>query len=356
MRWWGALVGGLAIGGTAAAQPIVTVGAPLYQTAAEFTDVSTVRLFGDGSMLVADPGAREFVRVTGRGRERTVLGRHGSGPGEYESAQHLIAMPNGLTALIDPPQNRWMLFDSTGAFQRTRVFGPSEHVLRYAEYADARGNAYGLGFPAPPPAKPERALMRWTAATGRLDTLAVVAGADMVASPMPAGPSGRPAGVAYFFVPFAPQDAWAVGPDGSLVVARAESERLEWRDANGRITATTRLPAVARFPVSDSARSVETRAAVREKIPRWQPLWTENGLRVPRPGTAWLRRTRAPGEPFTEYLELAPSGTSRRIRFPGRSRIVGYTGNRVVVARRTEDDLQQLEVYVIPGFETAASK
>jgi hypothetical protein len=341
----------------AGAQPVVSVGAPLFQTGADFTDVSAARLFGDGSLLVADPGAREFVRVTGKGRVRTVIGRHGSGPGEYESAQQLLALSASESVLIDPPQNRWMVYDSTGAFVRTRVFGPNERVLRYAEFADARGNAYGLWFPSAPPAKPERALLRWTATTGRLDTLAVTAGADMVASAMPAGPNGRPAGIAYFFVPYSPQDAWAVTPDGSVVIARADGERLEWRDASGRITSTTPMPSMPRVPVSDSARAAETRAAVRDKMPRVQPIWSDNALRAIRDGAVWMRRTRAPAESFTEYLEFTKGvGVTRRLRIPGRARIVGHSRDRIVVARRTDDDLQQLEVYAIPGISPAASK
>lgn len=354
-RWIGIAL--LASASVARAQPVVTLGKPLLQTSAEFTDVSAVRLFTDGTMLVADPGAREFVRVTNRGSMRTVLGRHGAGPNEYESAQQMLTVGRGAYALIDPPQNRWMVFDSVGQFQHTKVFVANESFLRYADFADARGNVYGLGFASKPQDKPESPLVRWTASSAKIDTLSTVSTGDMVAFPMPSDAKGRPAGIAYRFVPYAAADAFAVLPDGGFAIARAATERVEWFDPSGRAIGSTPMPQVPRVPVSDSARAAESSPKVRERIPKMKPLWADNRLNVSPDGFVWIRRARAPSEEFTEILEFSRTvGVTRRLRVPGRAWIVGSAGDRIVMARRTEDELQQLEVYVLPKRAVSASK
>ncbi len=334
---------------SAFAQPIVTLAKPLFQTTAEFTDVSAARLFADGTMLVADPGAREFVRVTARGSVRTVLGRHGAGPNEYESAQQLLTLGRGAYALIDPPQNRWMVFDSVGRFQHTKVFVAAESFLRYADFADARGNVYGLGFASKPDDKPESPLVRWVASTSKVDTLSTISTGEMVAFPLPSDAKGRPAGIAYRFVPYAAADAYAVLPDGGFAIARAATESVEWFDAAGRPVGSTKMPPVPRVAVSDSARAAESTPKVRDRIPKMKPLWADNRLRASTDGFLWMRRTRAPSEEFTEILEFERTrGVTRRIRIAGRVWIVGSDAGRIVVARRTDDELQQLEVYVLP--------
>lgn len=333
----------------ATSQPVVTLDTPLFVTPAEFTDVSAARLFGDGSILVADPGAREFVRVTQRGKTLTVVGRRGGGPGEYESAQMLLALPKGESALLDPPQNRWMVYDSIGAYRRTFVIPPEARSLRYAEFSDAAGKLYGLSFAATPPAKPEKRVLRW-ASPGRLDSLITVLGPEMVGFDFPKGADGRPAGRGFFFVPFAPQDVYGVLADGGLVVLRGADDRIEWFDQAGTIVGTTRLPSLPRVPVSDSARNAEKRAAIRERIPKVQPLTPDARLFAWPDGRVWIRRSRAADEAFTEYLEFTrASGMTRRLRFPIGARIIGARGDQAVLARRVDGDLQQLEVYAIPG-------
>jgi hypothetical protein len=334
--------------GLANGQPVLLLDKPLYQTAAEFTSISAVRLFGDGSMLVADPGAREFVQVTARGSVRRVLGRHGSGPGEYESAQQLLAMPRGETVLLDPPQGRWMVFDSLGAFKRTIVLPPAMSDMRFAEFSDDRGDAYAVAFPPPPPAPAIAHIVRWSIATGRRDSLVTLTLAEMVELPLPKGPGGRVMGREFRFVPFAAQDSWTVLPAGGIAIVRAAGDAIEWIGPGGAAVRRTPLPPLPRVPVSDSARSAESNPAVRNRIPAFRPLSADSKLIAVTDGVVWMRRTRAPDEAFTEYLELSRErGVTRRIRLPRRSRIVGRRGNQIVVAQRDDDDLERLQVYVL---------
>jgi len=333
----------------ATSQPVVILDKPLFVTPAEFTDVSAARLFGDGSMLVADPGAREFVRVTQRGKTLTVIGRQGGGPGEYQSAQMLLALPKGESALLDPPQYRWMVYDSLGAYRRTFVIPPEARTLSYAEFTDAAGRVYGLSFVPSPPAKPEKHVLRWGPA-GRLDSLITVLGPEMVGFDFPKGADGRPAGRAFVYVPFAPKDVYGVLADGGMVVLRGADDRLDWFDQTGTVLGTTRLPAMPRVPVSDSARNATTRPAVRDRIPPYQPLTPEDRLFSWPDGRVWVRRSQAADQPFTEFLEITrASGLTRRLRFPIGTRVIGARGDQAVLARRVDGDLQQLEVYTIPG-------
>ncbi len=341
----------------APAQSIVSLSKPIFQTGADFTGVLAARLLADGSMLVTDPGAREFVRVTARGSVRTVIGRRGAGPNEYELPRQLLTVGPGAYALIDPDQSRWMVFDSTGRFRQTKVFGTNEGFLSNAEFADSRGNVYGLGFSRVSSQSTKTPVLRWNSAGAKVDTAAIVSTGERLILEGPKDEKGRVTTVFSRFVPYAAADAYAVLPKGEIAIARAATERIEWFDAFGRTIGSTPMPQVPRVPVSDSVRAAEPIAKMRDRIPKTRPLWADNVLNVSPDGFVWMRRTRAPPEDFTEFLEFSRiGGVSRRLRVPGRVWIVGAAGGRIILARRTEDELQQLEVYALPKRAVSASK
>lgn len=81
----------------------------------EFGSIRSVLLSADGILYVVDPSQRSLSAFDSSGRFIRLLGREGSGPGEYREPYSVAWIGNSL-ALLDPFNGRLGLFDSTGAW------------------------------------------------------------------------------------------------------------------------------------------------------------------------------------------------------------------------------------------------
>ncbi|MDX2206069.1 MAG: 6-bladed beta-propeller [Gemmatimonadales bacterium] len=81
----------------------------------EFGTIRSVLLAADGTLYVVDPSRRSLSVFDSSGRFIRLLGREGSGPGEYRAPYSIAWIGNSL-ALLDPRNGRLGLFDSTGAW------------------------------------------------------------------------------------------------------------------------------------------------------------------------------------------------------------------------------------------------
>ena len=79
----------------------------------EFGSVRSILLSEDGTLYVVDPSKRAVSMFDSTGRFIRILGREGSGPGEYRDP-YSIAWVGTSLALLDPRNGRLGLFDSTG--------------------------------------------------------------------------------------------------------------------------------------------------------------------------------------------------------------------------------------------------
>jgi hypothetical protein len=133
------------------------------------------------------------------------------------------------------------------------------------------------------------------------------------------------------------QDRWGVLPDGSIWVARANGNRVDWRDASGREAEGAALPDRV-LPVTQNDRDIfllrfETglRASV-SQIPfaAIKPPF-EAALGSPE-GQVWLVRSRAVGDTLREYHVVDRRGRLVRMwSHPGLGRILALGGGYALV-------------------------
>ncbi len=94
------------------AEPIIVV-ATAGGESGEFGSIRSILLAPDGTLYVVDPSKRALSIFDSTGRFIRVLGREGSGPGEYREPYSIAWMGKSL-AVLDPRNGRLGLYDSTG--------------------------------------------------------------------------------------------------------------------------------------------------------------------------------------------------------------------------------------------------
>lgn len=198
--------------------------------------VSSVRELGDGRILVADPLGQVLLRIDiGSGAVDTI-GGVGSGPREYRQPDRVIALPGDSTLLVDLGNGRLTVVAPDGRFGNTMPIVTSDPNGRVStilpRFADGTGALFYepmVGVPGSP-LRDSVPVFRLERASERRSTVAMLE----VRRPSPES-ARRGAAVATIVrpIPFSARDDWAVGPDGSVVVVRAEDYHVEWIRPNG---------------------------------------------------------------------------------------------------------------------------
>lgn len=326
---------------------------PEWSTSAVFTDVSSARVLADGSVIVADPGARELLRVSESGRKVTLLGRSGAGPSEYRTPQLILGQPRSRSLLVDQGQHRVMLLDSVGRFRHTVQFPPGASGLSGAVGADSLGRLVFLSLSPVPPTSRSLHILRWDPSiassrpNGRLDTLGSALGAQLVQLPSKGSARTRKSGSAIFrYVPYTSEDAAAVLADGQVVVVRAETGNIEWLDGKGRAQVAHRLPTPVRFLLNDSLRQAVLPRVLRDAVPKYRAAYTPDRIIVASNGEVWVRRASTTPGARSEWTVVSKNrGVVRRALFADRTSVLAVTHDKVFVLRYDEDDLQYIEMY-----------
>src|SRR5574338_1536138 len=173
----------------------------------------------------------------------TKIGRNGSGPVEYALISGLVAMPGDSTLAFDEGNGRFALVGPDLMIRRTFVLTlPGLGLPTGARGVDAQGRFY-IRIPAWMFQNARRRdtlpIVRYDVARGRVDTLAFAKG--ITARP---AVEHRVMGVPY--VIFAPEDQWAVAPDGRVAVVRSGDYHVEWYGAGPRVVRGPPVPFVRR--------------------------------------------------------------------------------------------------------------
>ena len=206
----------------------VPLGTPDITSPEEFTRVISVRELSDGRLLVSDRRDNRVVVLDFAGRA-TQIGRVGSGPGEYRSAGLLIPFGGDSTAMFDGPAGRWLILSGD---RPVATIAPDDPRAKHGSMSVGIGREYLYACKFPPEglhatSDPVVSLIRISRSTGRIDTIAQLAG-QSVRFRGDRGGGDRPRVVSLSISPWSAGDQALLFPDGSIGIARVDPYRVDW--------------------------------------------------------------------------------------------------------------------------------
>jgi hypothetical protein len=383
-------------GGVAVVEPELAASYP-----GSFAFVQSVRELSDGRVMVADPLGGVLGVLDLRAGTMEPVGAEGAGPGEWRQPDAVHALPGDSTLLVDLGNARLTVIDPAGRLVRgyplalsppppppggVAPAGPPRAEILNPRGTDGRGRIYyqtqpRMAAPRPGPGgvADSAEVRRWepgAAAPVRLVGLRPPA----VTVTTSGGPGNtmvrsRP-------VPLAPQDDWAVAPDGRIAVVRAEPYRVEWVGVEGDVVSG---PVVEYSPVAVGAAERErwleglggglaVMMTVENGVPSMQfsrggarmagagagsagdyewpatlPAFRPGGARVDPAGRVWVERFGAVGAPTLFDVFDGRGERVLQVQLPAARRIAGFGAAGVYVVRTDELGLHWLEVYRLPG-------
>lgn len=355
-----------------------------------FGMVGGLRELRDGRVLIADPLGQALMVVDLVAGTADTIGRVGAGPGEYRQPDGVFPLPGDSTLLVDLGNGRLTVlgpdlsFGETtpiaqggqgrGAGQGSPMSGMNAVLPRGT---DSKGRVYfqalGMGRRPGGPLPDSAAIMRWDRATGAFDEVGRVKLQERRTETL--GGRGE-RNIRLIPTPLSPQDAWAVGWNGRLAMARTDGYYLEWIEADGgrvrgddvsyrpvRIRRAEKEEWVNRssssglrvmMDISNGVRSMSFgrggggggRSDIDDfEWPDAKPPFVASGVRVTPEGDAWVRRSVAAGDAPVFDVFGADGQLKERVTLPVGREVVGFGRVHVYVVLRDEFDLQWLERY-----------
>jgi hypothetical protein len=345
--------------------------APTAEFPEPFSSISGLRELSDGRVMISDR-LEKAVRIldfeSGTMRE---IGRVGSGPGEYQMPADLLPLAADSTMLVDFGNMRLTVIGPDGRMlhsssmqQRDRFLNPTGSDAQGRLYFDDFGS-----FQAGPGGLPDKAaVLRWDLSADVFDTVGFMPRPEVrtVSSVASGGGQFRMGRMS----PLEARDAWSVGPDGRLAVARAEPYRVEWQQAGGE---TITGPTVAYDPVrvtdadkenfasrvsgtavmitsggeGSGSRTMTIPPSDADELdwPEVKPAFPRSGISVAPDGTAWVRRYVAHGDPELYDVFDESGNRIKQVVLPAGRTLQGFGNGCVYLVRIDEDDLQWIERY-----------
>lgn len=383
-----ALVSAGACGGEGAEGDRTGLGPVQAALEQEFAVIQTVRELPDGRVLVADPLGQTLVVADMDAGTITAVGQVGEGPAEYRQPEAVWPLPGDKSLLVDLGNGRLTEMGADLSFGDTRPYMlgsfqmGSPIMLAIPQGVDDGGGVYfqGFGMSAGGEVADSSQVLRYDLETEAVDTVTSVKLPDRTRRT--SGGAGNQ-NVSVSPIPLSPADAWGVGADGRVVVARSVAGSgefwVEWFAPDGEVT---RGPAYPYSPVRiGRAEMEEWRDAQAEtgggmtiqveavngnmnmragrggapgnddldgyEWPDGKPAFFQR-IPVDPTGRAWVRRHTAAGDAPTYDLFDGSGTRTATIELPAERRVVAFGDGVVYAVRMDEFDLQYLERYGLP--------
>ena len=356
--------------------PRVEFTKPAVTVDAEFSQIRGVRELSDGRILVSDRIEQKVMAINPRTGASAVVGRVGSGPGEYRFPTSLYATPGDSAILIDEGNSRVAVIGPDARIKRVwSLMLPGAGAPMGSRGRDARGRFY-IQIPSwihsRGPGKDSVVIVRFDETSNRVDTLTVIKGSTPPPhpeySPVPRIP----------MVIFAPQDGWAVAPDGAFAVVRSGDYHVEWTTADGVVT---RGPRIAYTPlaVSESEKTAYTKRFLErtgvggrtgniealteaEKSPQAvaqmvkantfaerKGAFTDAAPIAGADGSLWVERSGPVGSRVEYDVFNRRAERVRTVRLAPASRLAAVGRSVAYVIREDDDGVEHLELHSLPG-------
>jgi hypothetical protein len=366
-----------------AQQPsVVRLAKPDLEFAAEFSSVTGIHELSDGRIVVLDPKEKRIHLLDPHGGEPRLIGREGSGPGEFRRLFGLVPLSGDTTLVEDPDNNRFLILLAgrpVGTIPAI-VIRPREGVTYglSPRAADARGRLYmllPLGL-APGERIP---ILRFDRASERFDTVGTVRNERFgVQRGRPVGVQRGQAGSQTIGVnaptPFVVRDEWSVSPDGFIAIAHGDPYSVDWVGADGAMTkgapitytpvkvtdaekaqwrAQQRESGGGTLTTTSGGRTMVQRIPVPEPAswPEVMPAFTGRAMVAAPDGSVWVMRAAPASAGVVTYDVINRRGNvSRRVEIPVAHKVVAFGAHRVYVVRQDEDGLLHLQRYAIHEF------
>ena len=350
-----------------------------------FSNATSLQELPDGRVLVADAQERVLSIVNfDRGGEVKRLGRNGSGPNEYATAQTLLRGRGDTVLLLDFPARRIVRIAPNGTLAGTEVFDlgvteplPGEkplgtRITSAPRYADANGGLYfevGYFDQERRLINPERFLARWDPVTRQTKPVGTLT-------------LWYPSKSTRWRAPFMYQDVWGVAPDGRVARVLPVDYHVEWykdgklvargarvthepvrvtkddRDAWYRARASqsggsaqmTGPPPTPGSEPKEQPKVAPPPGFTDADFPDVKPPFVEDyvgrSMLVSYDGQVWVMRTSAFHAKTREVDVFDGAGKLvRRLSIPATNRVAGVGKSSIYVIRTDDDGLQWLERY-----------
>jgi hypothetical protein len=373
--------------GAWAQAPQHRLGDPDATFAEAFGLVQGVRELPGGRVMVADPLGQALVILDMSTGAADTLGGVGQGPDEYRQPDGLFPLPNDSTLMVDLGNGRITVVGPDGSFGNTTPIafgtpGPGGNMMiRLPQAIDAQGRLYfrNVGGMGRGPQLPTHgAILRWDRATGAVDSVGMVQLQAMTRSTSGGPQSQR---VAIQEIPLSPSDGWAVAPDGSVALVRADEYRVEWVRPDGRVVQGESVSfRPVRIGQAEKREYFERRQQIGGGVsvgitvqngamtttfarggapddepdpdayqwPDVKPPFVANSARVTLAGELWVQREGKAGDPPTFDVFDRDGRLTSQVIAPAGRRLAGFGDGVVYLVRTDEFDLQYLERYRQP--------
>ena len=361
------------------AQQSVSLDSPAASYGEPFSLVGGIRELDDGRVLVSDALEEAlYVLDADLGAKETVAGK-GQGPDEYRQPDGLFAWPGDSTLMVDLGNGRMTIVAPDHEFGRTIPVVQQEAAglqIIIPQGVDEGGRLYyqprGDGV-----IRDSADIVRWIPGSdGAPEPVVRIKLRDVTERTSGGGNNLRQEVTP---VPLSPEDGWAVGPDGSVVVVRSADYHVEWTRPDGAVIAG---PPVPHEPVAvreadkeawaeelaangmmmmvtnqNGAMSASMRrgggrtpAVDRFQWPEVKPPFAPEWVRVDPLGYAWVERHVPAGDrPVVDVF--GPDGRHlASVTVPARSHVRAFGDGTVYLTRWDDLGFQWLERYERPAI------
>jgi hypothetical protein len=328
---------------------------------AGFGLISDVVVLGDGTIMVGDAHLRHIRLFAPDGAARTVVGRQGQGPGEFEAIDALISVGGDTAAVWDSRLARYTLVSAEGGLGRQVRLEPTGERARATPLGILPDGAILAAddprlMPEDERYRADIGLVVYDAAGAFVREVTRVPGVEMWNWVWEMG-------VTPSTVPFGRPTVYAA--DGDHVwVGTNDGYRIDRLSTGGDLIASARVDRAARplrptviegYKAAERAKASSGAAAkggndifgmMAEDAPYPDVLPHYDALQVDGVGRLWVRDYVVDPEAPTRYVVFAPDGrVVATAELPARFRVEHIADDRVLGVWRDDFDVERVRAY-----------